>query len=291
MTAMRRRDAALLLLLAAMWGSSFLFIKVGVHDLEPSTLVLFRVGVAGLLLLPLALPRGGSRLMLDHWRALLVQGGVNLALPFWLLSFAETRIDSGLSAVIQAASPIFLAVLAVRIDRSQRVRGARLVGLGIGFAGVALLVGSQSGGDLVGAIAVVGTALCYAAASLFAGKALLTIPPLQTATGALLGAALLIAPAGLIQLPSQAPGWKSSSSVIALAVIGSALAYLVYYRIIQSAGASRAILVTYLIPAFALFYGAVILDEAVTTTALVGLALILAGTAAATGARGQRRRG
>jgi drug/metabolite transporter (DMT)-like permease len=282
---MRRRDAAMLLLLAAMWGSSFMFIKVGVRDLAPSTLVLFRVGLASLLLLPLALPRGGTAAMRAHWKALLIQGGLNLALPFWLLSFAETRIDSGLSAVIQAASPIFLAVLAVRIDPSQRVRGARLAGLGVGLAGVALLVGSQNGGDLVGAVAVVGTAVCYAAASLLAGTALRPIPPLQSATGALLGATLLIAPVGLLQLPAETPGWKSAGSVTALAVIGSALAYLLYYSIIKSAGASRAILVTYLIPAFALVYGAAILDEAVTRTAIAGLVLILAGTAAATGVR------
>jgi drug/metabolite transporter (DMT)-like permease len=286
---MRRRDAALLLLLAAIWGSSFLLIKIGVRDLAPATLVFFRVGIAGLLLLPLALRGDGATTMRARWRELLVQGGLNLALPFWLLTFAETRIDSGLAAVIQAASPIFLAVLAFRLDTSQRVGGWRLGGLGLGFSGVSLLVGAQRGGDLLGAAAVVGTAASYAAASLYAGKRLRGMPPLQTTAGALLGATLLIAPAGLIALPSSDAGWASGVSIITLAVIGTALAYLIYYRVIQSAGASRAILVTYLVPAFALVYGAIVLDEAVTTTAVIGLVLILTGTAAATGARLRRR--
>ena len=214
---------------------------------------------------------------------LIVLGGLNNALPFWLLGFGETHLDSGLTAVIQAAAPIFTVLLAARIDPSQRVTGLRLVGIAVGFAGVALLVGVQRGGDLLGALAVLGTAFCYAASVLYAGRTVRTLPPLQVSIGQLAAGAILVAPFGLAQLPVEAPPVGTIAAVLALGVFGTGIAYLLYFRIIASAGASRAILVTYLVPAFALVYGAVFLDETVTVTALAGLALILGGTTLATG--------
>ena len=139
------------------------------------------------------------------WVSFLVLGTLNNALPFWLLGFAETRIDSGLAGVIQAAAPIFTVLLATWIDPSQRVRGVRLVGVGLGFLGVALLVGVQEGGELVGALAVVGTALCYASRVLYAGRAVRRVPPLQVSIGQLAVGTLLVAPFALLQLPSDAP--------------------------------------------------------------------------------------
>ena len=148
---------------------------------------------------------------------------------------------------------------------------------------MALLVGVQSGGDLVAAFAVLGVALCYAVSVLYAGLTVRSVPPLQVSIGQLSCAALLLAPFGLTQLPDDAPPAKVWLAVLALGVLGSGIAYLLYFAIIASAGASRAILVTYLVPAFALAYGAVFLDEAITAVALAGLALVLAGTALATG--------
>jgi drug/metabolite transporter (DMT)-like permease len=287
-----RRDLGLLVLLSAIWGSSFLFIKLGVDELEPAVVVLGRVLVGVLVLLPLLPGRGGLRMLRGHGRPIVALGALNNALPFWLLSFAETRIDSGLSAVIQAAAPIFTVLLASWIDRTQRVHGARLVGVGVGFLGVVLLVGVQEGGELVGALAVIGTALCYAVSVLIAGRTVRTLPPLQVSIGQLAAGALIIAPFGLAQAPSELPTAGAIAAVVALGALGSGVAYLLYFALIARAGASRAILVTYLVPAFALAYGAVFLDEEVTTSALVGLALILGGTALATGAaragRGRR---
>jgi drug/metabolite transporter (DMT)-like permease len=278
-----RRDALLLLLLSAIWGSSFLFIKLGVDVLEPSVVVLGRL-VFGALLLAVLLPgRGGLAPLRGHLVPLVVLGALNNALPFWLLGFAETRLPSGLTAVIQAAAPIFTVILAARIDVTQKVGGPRLVGIGLGFVGVALLVGVQSGDDLVAAVAVLGVALCYAVSVLYAGRTVRGIPPLQVSLGQLLCATALMAPFGLAQLPATVPPAKVWLAVIALGALGSGIAYLLYFAIIASAGASRAILVTYLVPAFALAYGAVFLDEAVTATALIGLVLVLGGTALATG--------
>jgi len=178
---------------------------------------------------------------------------------------------------------VFTVVLAARIDRSQRVRGTRLVGIGVGFLGVVLLVGIQEGGQLVGALAVIGTAACYAVSVLVAGRTVRSLPPLQVSIGQLAAGTLIIAPFGLAQLPSEPPSAGTIAAVVALGALGSGVAYLLYFALIASAGASRAILVTYLVPAFALVYGAVLLDEPVATSSLVGLALILGGTTLATG--------
>ncbi len=280
---MSRRDAVLLLCLSAIWGASFLFIKLGVDQLEPSVVVLGRTVVGTLVLLPLVAVRGGLAPLRGRLRSLVVLSALNNALPFWLLGFAETRLDSGLTAVIQAAAPIFTVLLAGWIDPSQHVRGVRLAGIAVGFVGVALLVGVQRRGEVTAALAVVATASCYAASVLFAGKTLRGLPPLQASVGQLGCAAILTAPFGIAQLPGHAPGVKAIASVIALGALGSGIAYLLYFAIIASAGASRAILVTYLVPAFALVYGAVFLGEGVSASALGGLALILGGVALATG--------
>jgi drug/metabolite transporter (DMT)-like permease len=282
------RDATLLLCLSAIWGASFLFIKLGVDQLEPSVVVLGRLVVGVLVLLPLVAARGGLRPLRSHIVPLVLLGTLNNALPFWLLGFAETRLDSGLTAVIQAAAPIFTVLLAGRIDPSQRVRGIRLAGIAVGFVGVALLVGVQRGGEVTAALAVVGVAFCYAASVLFAGRATKGLAPLQVSVGQLGCAAILMAPLGIAQLPGSAPGAKTIAAVVALGALGSGIAYLLYFAVIASAGASRAILVTYLVPAFALFYGAVFLDEGISATAVGGLVLILGGVALATGVSRRR---
>jgi drug/metabolite transporter (DMT)-like permease len=279
----KRRDALLLVLLSSIWGSSFLFIKLGVDELEPSVVAFGRLFVGALLLLALLPGRGGLSPLRGHLVPIVVLGALNNAVPFWLLGFAETRLDSGLTAVIQAAAPIFTVILASRIDATQRATGPRLAGVAIGFVGVALLVGVQTGGELVAALAVLGVALCYASSVLYAGVTVKGIPPLQVSIGQLGCASLMLAPIALTQLPSSPPPAQTWLAVLALGVLGSGIAYLLYFAIIASAGASRAILVTYLVPAFALVYGAVFLDEAVTAVAIAGLALVLTGTALATG--------
>jgi drug/metabolite transporter (DMT)-like permease len=285
-----RRYLTYLLVLSAIWGASFLFIKVGVRDYEPAALVFLRVLFAALTLAPIAAVLRMTGGLWTSWRELAIMAALNSAIPFWLLSFGETRIDSGLAAVIQAAAPIFTVLIAIRYDPSQRASGARLAGILVGFLGVALLVGAQRGGDVVAALAVVATALCYAAAALFGGRRLTHLEPLGMAFGTMVAATLLIAPFGLAQLPGDTPGWKPTLSILVLGVVGTGIAYILYYAIILGAGASRAILVTYLVPAIALLYGAVFLDEAVTAVALGGLALVLAGVALGTGTIGTARR-
>ena len=287
---MHRREVVLLLTLASIWGASFLFIKLGVDEVEPAVVVLGRLVVGVAVLVPVVLLRGAIPDMRAMWVPCVVLGALNNAVPYWLIAFAETRIDSGLAAVIQAAAPILTVVLATRIDPSQRVRGLRLVGVAVGFVGVALLVGVQEGSQLVGALAVLGTATCYAVSVLYAGRTVRSFPPLEVAIGQLGVGMLLALPFGLAQLPSEAPPAKAVAAIVALGALSTGVAYLLYFTLIARAGASRAILVTYLVPAFALVYGSVLLDEPVTVSALAGLVLILGGTALGTGMRFRRRR-
>ncbi|MGN6431385.1 MAG: DMT family transporter [Gaiellaceae bacterium] len=285
---MSRRHLTMLFALAALWGASFMFIKIGDRELHPFTLVGFRMTLGALTLVPIVLATVGARRALTELRAaagpLAVTGLINSAIPILAITWAETRIDSGLTAIIQASAPLFTALLALRFSRDEQVRGSRLVGLFVGFAGVAFLVGGKPSGELVAGLAVVFSAFCYAAAGIYAGRRLKGVSPLVTAFGTLSVAALATLPPGLFQLPDHATGWKVTASVLTLGIAGTGLAYILYYGLLAGAGASRAILITYLVPLFAVVYGAVLLGEPVTAATVGGLALVLTGVALGTGA-------
>jgi len=226
----------------------------------------------------------------SHLWAFLFVALLNSVVPFWLLAWGETRIDSGLAALLQACAPLFTALLAFFFVRSERVSGDRLIGVLVGFGGVALLVGAVPSGSVLGALAVVLTGFCYAASSLAGGRYLREVPAATIAFGTSALAAVIALPFGLAQLPSSVPGWKVIGSVVFLGVVGLGFAYVLYFALITGAGASRAILVTYLVPPMALFYGATILDESFSLTDIAGLALILAGVSLGTGVAQSRRR-
>ena len=292
---MSRRYPIMLATVALLWGASFMFIKIGVRELAPATLVTGRIGI-GAVTLALIVPSlaGGVRATVAAIREnlgwLVLVGLVNIALPFWLLSWGETRIDSGLASIIQAAVPIFNAVIAFGFFRDVRVTGLRLVGVGIGFVGVALLVGAQPHGKVLGAVAVVGMALCYAVGQLLAARHLAAVPPPVVAFSTLAVASLVMLPAGLAQAPHHVPHWKTIGAVLALAIPLTALAFLLFYAIIAGAGAAYASLVTFLVPPIALLYGAIFLGERFGAAAIGGLALILGGVALGTGRLRPRRR-
>jgi len=282
-----RRPIVILTLLAFIWGASFMLIKIADRQLAPSTLILGRLASAALLLAAIAVVRLGPRETLAQirgvWRWLVVIGLVNTLLPFWLLSWGETRIDSGLASIIQGSVPIFNALLAFAFFREARVGGIRLVGLGIGFVGVALLVGAQPHGKLLAAFAVVGMALCYAIGTLLAGRYLRGTTPLVVALASTVISTVAILPVGVAQAPAEAWHGKTIASILVLGIVGTAIAYLLFFALIQRAGPNYATLVTYLVPPIALFYGTVFLDESFGATDFASLALILAGVALATG--------
>ncbi len=289
----RHRNLAMLIGLSLLWGASFLFIKVAVRELTPATLITGRLGLAAVTLaalVPFAVGTGETaRQIRSYWPWLVVVALVNTAIPFWLLSWGETRIDSGLASIIQAAVPIFNALIAFVAFREMRVTGSRLVGVGVGFVGVALLVGAQPEGKVLGALAVVGMAFCYGLGGLLTSRYLKPVTPMVVAFASCAVATLVWLPVGVAEAPSHAPGWKTIASVVALGIPGTALAYLLFFGLITGAGAAYASLVTYLIPPIALAYGAIFLGERFGASAFGGLALILAGVALGTGAVGLRR--
>jgi drug/metabolite transporter (DMT)-like permease len=290
---MNRRYGLMLIVLALIWGSSFMFIKVAVRELTPATLILGRLGLAALTLAVVVPVLIGTRATLSqlraHWPALAVVGLLNTAVPFWLLSWGETRIDSGLASIIQASVPIFNALLAFAFFHDQRVTRQMLAGIALGFVGVALLVGAQPQGKILGALAVVGMATCYAGGGLLTRRYLADARPHVVALGTSVIAAFVVLPFGVAQAPGHVPSWKTLASVAVLGVLGTAAAYLLFFTIIAGAGAAYAALVTYLVPPVALAYGAIFLGESIGVAALVGLALIFAGVTL--GTHRSRRRG
>jgi drug/metabolite transporter (DMT)-like permease len=289
-----RRHVLMLAVLALVWGASFMFIKICVRELEPTTLVCLRLGIGALALAPFAVARLGARRFVAEirgaWASLVAIGIVNSAVPIVSLSWAEKRLDSGLAAVIQASAPLFTALLALRLSRSEVVTGTRLLGLVIGFGGVALLVGVQPSGSVVAALAVTFSALCYALAALASARLLRGVSPLVSATGALAAATVVLVPFAVAQAPAHVPSWEVVGSLLALSIGGTSVAYVLYYALLTSAGASRSILITYLVPAIALVYGAVFLGELVTVAAVGGLSLVLFGVALGTGVMRLARR-
>ena len=206
-------------------------------------------------------------------------------MPFFLIAWGQQYIDSGLAAIFNASAPLFTALFALPIDRTQRVTGvaARRASCSPS-AGVVLLVGFELGGGeraVAGGLAVVAASACYGIGGLYAGRRFAGLPPSLVALGSLPWATLFVLPFGAAQ--ASMLGWESLVSVLYLGVAATGVAYLLYFGLIAGAGASKAVLVTYLVPSLALVYGAVFLDETVTAVSLVGLALVLAGVALGTG--------
>jgi drug/metabolite transporter (DMT)-like permease len=288
---MSRSYAPYIAALALLWGASYLFIKVAVREYEPAAMIMFRLIIASFLLASVFLAQRGTRGALADLRALGWQGFgvgvVNGAIPFTLIAWGEKHIDSGVAAIANATVPIFVVLLALRWQPSETVRGARLSGILLGLVGVGVLAGIHPGGGWWGAagtFAVVVASLSYAAGGLWGQRLVSDANGFALATAAMLGATVAILPFGLLQLPSHVPGWKETGSVVALAVLGTAIAQILLFRVLRSDGAARLSLVTYLLPVTALFYGAVFLSESVTVEELVGMALILGGVALGSGA-------
>jgi drug/metabolite transporter (DMT)-like permease len=281
-----RRYALFLLTLGAIWGSSYLFIKVGVRDLSPAALIEIRLLCAIPPLAVFAAQRYGVRALWDARRQGLVLGVVNAAIPFTLIAWGEKHVDSGVAAVANSSVPIFVAILAVWFVPSERSTGWRLVGVALGLVGVAVLAGVHPAGGWLGAAgtgAIVVASISYAAANLYAGRRMATGPAVLAATS-MISAFVVLLPFALLSLPSHTPGWKSLGSAVALGLLGTALAQILSYRMIRLYGSSRSVLVAYMLPAFALLYGAVFLSEPLTWQKLVGLATILGGVALGSGA-------
>jgi drug/metabolite transporter (DMT)-like permease len=261
-----------------------MFIKVGVRDFSPAAMVELRLLLAGLVLVSFAAARGGVRDVRQAVAPGAFVGVVGMALPFLLISWGETHVDSGVAAIANSTVPIFVAVLALRFAASERASGLRLVGLAVGLAGVGVVAGVHPAGGwwaVAGALAVVVASLCYAVSSLYIQRSLV-VGGLELATASVLWGAVAMLPFALARLPDSV-GWKPLASVAVLGVVGTGLAQLIVNQLIGEHGPARTMLVNYLLPGFALLYGATILGEPLTGAKVAGLALILAGVTLASG--------
>ncbi len=278
---MRIADLARLLLLAALWGGSFAFIRVAVPALGPLWLAESRVAIAFVALFALAVFRRNVPGVRTYWRGFLVIGVINSALPFALFCYAEQYVTASTAAVLNATSPFFGAAVAA-IWLKETLAPLKIAGMAIGLAGVAVLVGWHpeplAPGTLLAIAACLAAALCYGIASVYAKRAMTGVPSFSIALYSQLGAALALLPS----LPlSPAPGPLNGliiANVLALALASTALAYLLYFRLIANIGPARALTVTFLIPLFGVLWGVVFLDETIGANTVVGCALILGGT-------------
>jgi drug/metabolite transporter (DMT)-like permease len=279
---MSRRGWALFIALGVIWGIPYLLIKVAVEDLSPATLVLARTSLATLLLVPLAAARDLLRPLLPHWRPLLVYTLIEICAPWLLLGHAEQELSSSLTGLLVAAVPLVGAVL-VKVTGHEPMGSRRVVGLLVGFAGVAALVGFDVEASSMGAVAAVGlVSICYAVGPLILARHLADLPGLGVVAASLAVAAVIYLPFGLAQWPDEAPGADTWWAVVGLAVVCTAVAFMVFFELIAEVGPSRATVITYINPAVALTLGALVLDERITVATGVGFVLILLGSVLST---------
>jgi len=282
----------LIVVLAAMFGASYLFIKVAVEDIPPAALTQFRVLGAGVLLFTYLSWRMGARRSIAElraaWKPCVVLGVINAAVPMGLVAWGETHIDSSVAGIAQSTIPLFTFVLAAKFLPHESVGLVRLGGLALGFVGVAFLVGfpSEAGWWAVaGTLAVVLSSLSYASGGVYGQLQVHDIPGPVLAAGNMLAAAVILLPLTLIDPPTQLPGTTALAGLVALILIPTFAGQLLLFRVLRLYGSRKLSIVTYLMPAFAVVFGAVLLSEPITTAIIAGFALIVVGAALASGQR------
>ena len=269
--------------MSVIWGIPYLFIKIAVGELTPASLVFLRTAIGAALLLPIAAARNDLRPLLPHWKWIVVYTFVEVAAPWFLLSDAERRISSSLSGLLIALVPSIGAILAWATGSDDRLDARRIAGLGLGFLGVAALVGLDVGASDIGAVAeVVLVALGYALGALIIARKLSGLPLFGVIAASLALTMVAYAPVGVVQLPSAFPSPEVVVAVVILGVVCTAIAFLVFFPLVAEVGPARATVITYVNPAVALALGVAILHEPLTVGIVVGFVLIVLGSVLAT---------
>lgn len=285
---MRPADIMNMLLLGAIWGGAFPLMRIATPAFGPVALIGLRVALAAALLLPLL---RGRLALFDRAGAYLVLGLINTAIPFTLFSFATLSINAGLASLLNATTPMFGALIAFAW-LGERLSIVRIGGIVIGFIGVGLIVATQSGAGAAGAPLGIAAGLLasalYGLAASFARRHFSDRPPLEVAAGSVCGASIAMLPLAVWAWPQTMPTAGAWASALALGLFCTALAYVLYFRLLGSVGSARAVTVTFLIPVFGILWGALLLHEPVTVSLLIGCAVVLLGTSLATGLIGPR---
>ncbi len=279
---MNRRSWVLMSLLAALWGASYLFIKVSLEDgLDPVFIVFARIALGAIVLVAIAVRAGILAQMRPLVGPILVLAVVQVVLPFVLITYGEQHISSALTGILVSAAPIFTALIAVRFDDDERPHGIATAGVVMGMVGVVLLFGFDLTGDaqaLAGGLMVLLAAVGYAAGSLYLKHRVRGVAPVGVAAATMLAGTAVLLPFALFTLPAEMPELQTIGAMLALGAGGTGIAFAIYFTLIAEIGPGRASLVAYIAPGFAVFYGVTLLGEPLTIGAILGLVLILAGS-------------
>ena len=278
---MSSRHWTLLIFLASLWGASYLFIKIGLEDLPPAAVVFGRTLLAAAVLLPFAAYTGALKGLTQSWRPIALLAAIQVAGPFLLISAGEQEISSSLAGILVAGAPIFTALLAIKLDDAERVHGWNMAGVGIGILGVALLLGLDTGGGsgaIVGGIFVVVASLGYALGGFLLKKRISDRAPVGISGLTMAFSAAMTLPFVLIHPPEAMPGAGSLAAVGALGIFGTGVAFGLFYTMISQVGPTKASLVAYIAPGFAVVYGVALRDESFTVATAIGLLLIVGGS-------------
>ena len=273
---------------AAVWGASYMFIKVALDDFGEGAIVCIRTALGAVVLLALARRWDALAPLRGRWRVAGAIGLVQVIVPFLLITFGENHVDSQLTGILVSAAPIFTALLALAFDHDERSQGWAAIGIVVGMLGIVLLFGldlSGSGDQVVGGLMVLLASLCYAIGALLQKHKLSGAPPVGIAGVQMVVAAVVTLPRCLADLPDHAPSFEAVGSLVLLGVGGTGLAFLWFYTLISEIGPARASIISYIAPGFSVAYGVILLGEAFSVAAVGGLALILAGSWLAVGGR------
>jgi drug/metabolite transporter (DMT)-like permease len=284
---MTRKGWLLFIAMSAIWGIPYFFIKIAVRELDPTVVVFARVGIAALVLLPIALQRGVLRKLRERWFVVAALACVQIAGPFLLITYGEQHIASSLTSLLIAADPLLVVLFALRLDPGERANGLRLLGLLIGLIGVVTLLGLDVGGDaqrLLGAALVLCATACYATGALLIRRpAIAALPSLGVVTVEFITSAIVLSPLALTRLPGKLPSPEVIASLLVLGLLCTALAYLLYFALIAEVGASRAVVFTYVNPAISVLLGVTLLSEPLNAAIIIGFLLIILGCWLSTG--------
>lgn len=267
--------------LAAIWGASYLFIEIALRDMAPAVVAWARIVLAAVILVPLAARRGQLRLPGASLVMVAILSAAQVGVPFLLIARGQEEISSSLAGILVASTPLFTALLAIRLDAEERSEGSRIFGVAAGLVGVGLLLGidlSGSSAEALGGLAILLASLGYSVGGFIVKLRLPGAPPSGIAAWVMVTSSVLLLPFAVLSRPDEMPGVGPLAALAVLGLVGTGVAFAIFYALLARVGPARTFVITYLAPAFAVVYGAVLLDERISVATIAGLGLIVGGS-------------